>query len=84
MTSQPIVLTLIAHFEPERGWAVPYAQPRAWLVARAFDAVGPLPQTGAPEGVSTLVTLAGDETGYLWGVSETVDEIANLVDARRG
>ena len=53
------------------------------LVARAFDAVAPLPQTGAPEGVVTLITLAGDETGFLWGVRETVEDIANLVDARR-
>lgn len=83
MTFHPIMLTLVAHFEPDQGWAVP-TEPRAWLVARSFDAVAPLPQTGAPEGVISLVTLAGDETGYLWGVRETVEEIANLVDARRG
>jgi hypothetical protein len=81
---QPILLTLVAHFEPEHGWAVPYAEPRTWLVARSFDAVAPLPQTGAPDGVVTLITLAGDENGFLWGVRETVDDIANLVDARRG
>jgi hypothetical protein len=83
MSFQPIMLTLIAHFEPEQGWAVPYAEPRPWIVARAFDALAPLPQSGAPEGVVTLVTLAGDETGYLWGVRESVEDIANLVDARR-
>lgn len=79
----PIVLTLVC--SKERGTSAPWHiwdTPCPWLIARAFDAADPLPASEVRSlGAAALISLANDNRVY--GVKETVDEIANLVDARR-
>jgi hypothetical protein len=84
--TQAIVVTLLAEkVRTEDGsWKWTKSGPKQWLIAREFDATS-CDQAQSPDGVLTLIETSQprSDTMVLYGVAESVEEIANLCDARR-
>jgi len=82
---QAIVLTLVGNLDDGVAGSEPVAQeltgaPRPWLLCRPFDAE-PSDFKDEVPGANSVIDLGEKELRHL--VAETIDEIANLCDARR-